>query len=117
MYTRFCLEYFGINLVDSLYCDVMLLKHLCDEDRPFDLKGIAKKVFGASEADEQTALKQSIKSNGGSSNSNRAIVIEIQTVVAVVMVIVLVILIAVVLLIVIVVILRVVLIVGNTSSN
>lgn len=56
---------YGIDLLPSLYCDVMLLKHACDENFPLDLKGIAKQVFGLDAAAEQEELKASIKANGG----------------------------------------------------
>lgn len=64
---------FNINLLNSLYCDTILLKHAVDEERPFGLKDIAKKiqkqigldVDGAANA-EQIDMIESIKANGGS---------------------------------------------------
>lgn len=60
---------FGIDFTDALWCDVMLLKHTCDEDRPFALKEIATKLadkLGLDNAkEEQDALIESIKANGG----------------------------------------------------
>ena len=62
-----------IDLLDSLYADAMLLKHTCDEEFPFGLKQIAKKIQSKigldveSEANkEQLDMIQSIKDAGGS---------------------------------------------------
>jgi len=49
---------FQIDLTPALYCDTMLLKHTCDEEFPFALKQIAKKIqrsigFTDSDADEE----------------------------------------------------------------
>lgn len=56
----------GVDLVPSLYCDTMLLKHTCDEEFPFGLKEIATKLWGANVADEKAAMLSSIKAAGGS---------------------------------------------------
>jgi len=56
---------FGIDLVPQLHCDVMLLKHTCDENYPFGLKEIASMVFGADSKAEKEAMQASIKANGG----------------------------------------------------
>lgn len=56
----------GVDLLPALHCDVLLLKHTCDEDFPLSLKDIAVKVFGTSAKAEQLDLKESIKANGGS---------------------------------------------------
>lgn len=62
----------GIDLLDSLHCDTVLIKHACDEERPFGLKDIAKKIQAelgldvAKEAnEEQLDMVESIKANGG----------------------------------------------------
>lgn len=62
---QFTLEFTGIDLWDNLHCDVLLLKHTCDEDYPLDLKGIGKKIFGLDATVEQEEMKASIKANGG----------------------------------------------------
>lgn len=61
------------DLVPALYCDTILLKHAVDEERPFGLKEIAKKIqkeIGLNidkEANiEQIEMIESIKENGGS---------------------------------------------------
>lgn len=56
---------FGIDLLPSLYADVMLLKHTTDEEMPFGLKDCAAKEFGHDVKQEQEAMKASIKANGG----------------------------------------------------
>ena len=61
--SRFTLDYFGVDLIDSLYIEVMLLKHTVDEERPFQLKQVAKKLFGVEATEEQLLMKESIKNN------------------------------------------------------
>lgn len=63
----------NVDLTPSLYCDTILLKHTVDEERPFGLKDIAKKIQSeigldvSEEANkEQIAMVESIKANGGS---------------------------------------------------
>jgi len=64
--TRFTLNYTGINLIESIYADVMLLKHTCDEEQPFRLKDIAAMLFGDEAKAAQQDMLESIKANGGS---------------------------------------------------
>lgn len=61
------------DLLSALYCDTILLKHAVDEERPFRLKDIAKKIqdyigLDVSKAanEEQIDMVESIKANGGS---------------------------------------------------
>ena len=68
--SRFTRHYFGVDLVDSLYAEVMLLKHTVDEEQPFRLKDIAKKLWGSDAAQEQLEMKESIKANGGNPASD-----------------------------------------------
>ena len=42
-----------------------MLKHTVSEEQPFGLKQIAKILWGVSELEEQQAMKESIKANGG----------------------------------------------------
>lgn len=56
----------GIDLWDSLYCDVILLKHTVDEEMPFKLKEVAKNIFGEDATIEKKEVEDSIKANGGS---------------------------------------------------
>ncbi len=56
---------FDIDLWDSLYCDVLMLKHTCDEEYPFGLKDVAAKYIGHWVRAEQQDLNESIKKNGG----------------------------------------------------
>jgi len=62
---RFTKNYFGVDLVPSLFADVLLLKHTCDEDFPLDLKGIATKLWGHDVKEEKEAMLRSIKEAGG----------------------------------------------------
>lgn len=62
---RFTKNDFGVDLVPALHADVMLLKHTCDEEFPFGLKEVGVKIYGQEAVQEQTALKASIKANGG----------------------------------------------------
>jgi len=55
----------GVDLLPSLYADVMLLKHTCDEAFPFGLKEIATKLWGTDATKEKEELKASIKANNG----------------------------------------------------
>ena len=62
---RFTYNYFGIDLVPSLYIEGMLAKHTIDEERPFALKDVGVKIYGEQERREQLDLFESIKKNGG----------------------------------------------------
>ena len=78
--SRFIKCFYGIDLLDSLYADTMLLVHTVKEEgagfgsnSPFGLKSIAKMIQNELGLDvekaaneEQVALKNSIKENGGS---------------------------------------------------
>jgi hypothetical protein len=59
----------GIDILDALYCDTMLLKHTAgDENPPFGLKEIAMIIGAESEGAanaEQLALKQHVIGKGG----------------------------------------------------
>ena len=63
---RFTKNYFGVDLIQSIYSDALLAKHTVDEEQPFRLKDIAKKLYGVEAAEEQRLMKESIKANGGS---------------------------------------------------
>ena len=56
---------FGVDFINSIYCDTMLLKHTIDCDRPHGLKDCAVKYFGEYAKDEQTELGGSVQRNGG----------------------------------------------------
>lgn len=62
----FIKHFFGIDLIRDLHIDALLLKHTVDEEHPFRLKDIAKKLFGLSAASEQEEMLKSVKANGGS---------------------------------------------------
>lgn len=56
---------YGIDFINSVYCDTMLLKHTLDCDRPHGLKDCAAKYFGEDEKAEQEELGGSVIRNGG----------------------------------------------------
>jgi len=64
--SRFTLNFFGVDLISSLWSEGMLSKHTCDEEFPFGLKQVAKKLYGNDATEEQKLMKESIKKNGGS---------------------------------------------------
>ena len=66
--TRFTKCYYKVDLVNSIWSDAMLAKHTVEEERPFGLKDVATLVFGDDARDEQKAMKESIRANGGSVN-------------------------------------------------
>lgn len=62
----FTRNFFNVDLLPALWCDVMLLAHTCDENRrSYALKDIAADYFGAEVTQEQTDMFVSIKANGG----------------------------------------------------
>lgn len=64
---RFTYHYFNVDLIQSIYCDGMILLHTLDENRQnYQLKPAAAEFLGADATDSQTAMKESIKANGGS---------------------------------------------------
>ncbi len=56
----------GVDLLDNLHADVLLLKHTCDEEFPFGLKEVGAKIFGSDVTKEKEEMLESIKKNGGS---------------------------------------------------
>lgn len=63
----FTKNYFGVDLIDSLWCEAMILIHLLDENRfSYALKDVASELFGSEVKAEQQDLFQSISENGGS---------------------------------------------------
>lgn len=61
----FTKNYFGVDLLKSLWADGLLAKHTVDEEFPFKLKQIAKKLYGEDATVEQEEMALSVKSNGG----------------------------------------------------
>lgn len=62
---RFTKNNLGIDLLPALHCDVLLLKHTCDEEFPFGLKELAIKHWGHDVKKEKEEMQLSIKANGG----------------------------------------------------
>lgn len=60
-----CNRNYGIDFINSIYCDTMLLKHTLDCDKPHGLKDCGVKYFGEDSKDEQTELGGSVLRNGG----------------------------------------------------
>lgn len=56
---------FGVELIDSLHTDTMVLAHLLDESRPKGLKDLGVVIYGEDAAKEQVAMKASVLTNGG----------------------------------------------------
>lgn len=61
---------FGWDIAPYLYSDTILLKHLCDEERPFGLKEVGVKYLGPWADKAQTELYASIERNGGSTTKD-----------------------------------------------
>ncbi len=55
----------GVNLLPAVHADVLLLKHLCDEEWPLSLKDIGVKLYGIDVKAEKEEMQASIKANGG----------------------------------------------------
>lgn len=62
----FTKNFFGVDLLPALWCDVMLAAHTADENRrSYALKDIATDYFGDQVTQEQQDMFASIKANGG----------------------------------------------------
>lgn len=65
--SRFIHHYFSVNVIDSLYADVMLLTHTCNENlMNYGLKAVSALVFGSDAASEQADLLADLKTKGAS---------------------------------------------------
>lgn len=60
----------GIDFVDQIYADTILMKHCIDEERPFGLKEIAVKYLGEWANRAQKDLYENIEANGGSTTKD-----------------------------------------------
>lgn len=59
-------HYYGVNLIDSLYADTMILAHTVNENkREYKLKTLTAELFGANVTAEKQDMLDSIKANGG----------------------------------------------------
>lgn len=56
---------YGVDLLNCLHADTMLMKHTCDEAYPFGLKEIATMLWGTNVTEEKEEMLASIKANGG----------------------------------------------------
>jgi DNA polymerase I-like protein with 3'-5' exonuclease and polymerase domains len=64
---RFVMHKIGINLIDSIHADAMLMMHTINENHmSYGLKNSAQKFLGMDAADEQAQMSESVKFNGGS---------------------------------------------------
>lgn len=62
----FTKNFLGVDLLPSLYADIMLASHCADENRrSYALKEIAADMYGEAAKDEQADMLASIKANGG----------------------------------------------------
>lgn len=57
---------YGVQLIDSVHTDTMILAHLLDENRRVGLKELGAAFYGASAKKEQEEMKESVIKNGGS---------------------------------------------------
>jgi DNA polymerase I-like protein with 3'-5' exonuclease and polymerase domains len=65
--TRLTLNHTGVNLIDALHADTMLMAHTIDENKfNYGLKQLGAELFGRDVTAEQADMKESIKANGGS---------------------------------------------------
>jgi DNA polymerase-1 len=62
---RITLNNLGVDLLPALHADVLLMKHTADEEYPFGLKEVGKKIFGQEVTREKEEMQASIKENGG----------------------------------------------------
>jgi DNA polymerase I-like protein with 3'-5' exonuclease and polymerase domains len=64
--SRFTYHFYGVDLIESVYCDGMLAKHTANENAfSYALKETAAELYGAEATQEQQAMQASIKANGG----------------------------------------------------
>lgn len=56
---------FGINYLDALHTDTMVLAHLMNENERIGLKDLGARIFGESAKKEQQDMQASIVANGG----------------------------------------------------
>lgn len=56
---------YGIELIQSIHTDTMVLAHLLDENRRNGLKELGSSLFGDEAKDEQKIMKASVVKNGG----------------------------------------------------
>lgn len=56
---------YGVSLIESVFCDTMILAHLINENRAVGLKDLAVSIFGEDSKQEQTEMKASVLANGG----------------------------------------------------
>lgn len=56
---------FGIQLIQSVFADTMVMAHLLDEEGPQGLKELGRIVFGETATQEQQEMKASVIKNGG----------------------------------------------------
>lgn len=56
---------FGVDLMQSIHTDTLILAHLLDENRHNGLKELALSIFGETADQEQREMKASVTANGG----------------------------------------------------
>ena len=64
-------SYLKISLINSVYCDTMVLAHLLDENRPKGLKELGVYFFGEDADKEKKEMIESIQKNGGSTTKSK----------------------------------------------
>lgn len=56
---------FGVELIDDVVCDTMILAHIVDENRSNGLKELGLSLYGEDATKEQKEMKESVARNGG----------------------------------------------------
>ena len=56
---------FGIELIDAVVCDTMILAHIVDENRKNGLKELGLSLYGDDTTKEQKEMKESVARNSG----------------------------------------------------
>lgn len=62
---------FNVELIDSVFCDTMILAHIVDENRPNGLKDLGLSLYGSDATKEQKEMKDSVSRNGGLLTKNK----------------------------------------------
>jgi DNA polymerase I-like protein with 3'-5' exonuclease and polymerase domains len=58
-------NFFNVSLIDSLFCDTLVLAHLLNENRRIGLKELGATILGQEHTTEQAEMKASVAANGG----------------------------------------------------
>lgn len=62
---------FGVQLINYVHTDTMLMAHIVDENRSVGLKELGAEIFGEDSKQEQKEMKESVTKNGGMLTKNK----------------------------------------------